>query len=130
MNTQVTTTKKQQLPIVGAMGFNPSNLTLNFNVQRQMSVRETVLAMGASDAYINKMDNLVVPVKTMDDGVALMKAVYNSFGIRSSITITSELNVKVYFDPKTKADGNIALAFAQKNGLLPPPSDSRKAIIG
>jgi hypothetical protein len=88
-------------------------------IARQDTIFDTLQSYGLKP-YINKMQNVVCPVDSMQDGAALMQDIYQKFGVKSSVVITYEGLTKVYIDPKTPIDQKIALAYAKAVGLPPP----------
>jgi hypothetical protein len=88
-------------------------------IARQDTIFDTLQSYGLKP-YINKMQNIVCPVDSMQDGAALMQDIYQKFGVKSSVVITYEGLTKVYVDPKTPVDQKVALAYATATGLPPP----------
>ena len=89
-------------------------------VVRNDTIFSTLKDMGL-DPYINKMRNVVCEAPSMQEAPAIMSTIYQQFGVRSSVTITWEGKVKVYWSPETPADKAPALDYA-KNAGLPPPN--------
>jgi hypothetical protein len=88
-------------------------------VVRQNTIFSTLQEMGL-DPYVNKMNNVVVEVPTIQDAPAVMATIFQQFGVKSSVTITWEGKPKIYWDPKTPVDKAPALAYAKAAGLPPP----------
>ncbi|MGL5913589.1 MAG: hypothetical protein ACRCZB_05435 [Bacteroidales bacterium] len=105
-----------------------ANIMTITNVERENSVLETCKSMGLS-SKINAMKNVVVEVSDMKTASAVLKTIYEQFGVKGSFMITWEGNGKVYFDPRTPVDKNVALAYANSVGIL-PPSQNPKIYIG
>jgi hypothetical protein len=88
-------------------------------VARQSTVLLTLTTAGY-DAYVNKMNNVVCPVKDMADAGAVLQTIYQEFGLKGSFMVTWDGKGKLYFDPKTPVDKAPALAYAKSVGLPPP----------
>jgi hypothetical protein len=97
-------------------------------VARASTIFETLQSMGLSP-YVNKLHNVVCEAPSMQDAPAIMSAIYQSFGIKSSVTITWEGKVKIYWSPETPIDKAPALAYAKATGLPPPPLNNPRALL-
>jgi hypothetical protein len=102
-----------------AKGVNALSTNKFISMARQDTIFDTLQSYGLKP-YINKMQNIVCPVDSMQDGAALMQDIYTKWGIRSSVVITYEGLTKIYVDPKTPVDQKVALAYAKAVGLPPP----------
>jgi hypothetical protein len=89
------------------------------SMNRQDTIFSTLQGYGLNP-YINKMNNIVCPVPSMEDGAMLMQDIFNKWGVRPSVVITYEGQTKIYIDPKVKPDMKVALAYANAVGLPPP----------
>jgi hypothetical protein len=108
------------LPDIAKVGGVATNSPI-FSVQRQSNLLATLQAAGY-DAYVNKMNNVVCPTKTMADASAVLQYAYEAFGVQGNafINFTGQ-EIKLYFDPRQPQDKAKALSYAKAVGL-PPPS--------
>jgi hypothetical protein len=97
-------------------------------VARADTIFSTLQSMGLSP-YVNKLHNVVCEAPSMQDAPAIMSAIYQSFGVKSSVTITWEGKVKIYWSPETPIDKAPALAYAKATGLPPPPLNNPRALL-
>ena len=97
-------------------------------VVRQDSIYDTCLAMGLK-TKINAMKNVVCEVPDMQTAGAVLQTIYNQFGVKGSFMLTWTGSGKLYWDPKTPVDTNVALSSARARGL-PPPRSNPKHYIG
>jgi hypothetical protein len=102
-----------------AKGIHALSNNKYIGLARQDTIFSTLQGYGL-DPYINKMNNIVCPVPSMEDGAMLMQDIWNKWGIKTSVVITFEGLTKVYIDPKVKPDMKVALAYAKATGLPPP----------
>jgi hypothetical protein len=102
-----------------AKGVSALSTNKFISMARQDTLFDTLQSYGLKP-YINKMQNIVCPVDSMQDGAALMQDIYLKFGVRSSVVITYEGLTKIYVDPKTPVDQKVALDYANAVGLPPP----------
>jgi hypothetical protein len=89
------------------------------SVVRQDTIFNTLQAMGLP-VKVNAMNNVVAEVQDMPTAGAVLKTIYNQFGVKGSFMVTWEGKGKIYFDPKTPVETPIALAYAKATGLPPP----------
>jgi hypothetical protein len=95
---------------------------------RADTIFATLQGMGLSP-YINKLHNVVCEAPSMEDAPAIMSTIYQEFGIKSSVTITWEGKVKMYWSPETPVDKAPALAYAKAAGLPPPPLNNPRMLL-
>jgi hypothetical protein len=106
------------LPAI-AQGVRALSNNKYINMTRQDTIFATLQGYGLNP-YINKMNNIVCPVPSMEDGAMLMQDIFNKWGVKSSVVITYEGLTKIYIDPKVKPDMKVAVAYANAVGLPPP----------
>jgi hypothetical protein len=90
------------------------------SVVRKDTIYSTVQAMGLP-VKINAMNNVVADVPDMQTASAVMSAIYQQFGVKSSFMMTWDGKGKLYWSPDTPVEQAPALAYA-KNAGLPPPN--------
>jgi hypothetical protein len=90
-------------------------------VARQDTIFSTLQAMGL-DPYVNKMRNVVVEVPDLATMSAVMKIIYEQFGVKGSMVIPWDgMRGKIYYDPKTPVETAKTLSYVKTNNL-PAPS--------
>jgi hypothetical protein len=110
------------LPAI-AKGVHALSSNKYMSMTRQDTIFSTLQGYGLSP-YINKMNNIVCPVPSMEDGAMLMQDIFNKWGVKSSVVITYEGQTKIYIDPKVKPNMKVAIAYANAVGV-PPPNPNR-----
>ena len=119
---------REDVPAIARVSGLSTNSRIT-DVTRRDSIFDTCVAMGLK-TKVNKVNNIVAEVNNMQDAGSALQTIYKQFGVKGSFMVTWDGKGKLYWDPKSPVDSSVAIDYANANGLLPPPVNNPRKLLG